>query len=101
MTNAVVGMTTVVQDFPPATKAGNYHFELTLGGVAVAKQDVTSGGVTFGDVAPGTYVVTVQLLDELGAALGGLVASAAFVVDAPAPVAVTLQVPATLTVTLG
>lgn len=95
MAKVTVVISTVAQDFPPGTVGGAFRYQIE--GDAVFSQDSTATSVDFLDVAPGSYVASAQLLDDVGNALGAKV-STPFIVEVPN---VSLQVPATVTVVLS
>ncbi len=95
---SILSFSTVGQEFPADTVAGNYLVTIlnTLGTV-VNSQETALTTATF-TVAAGVYTASVQLLDENGTPLGEAAHSAQFTVAA-GPVTITIQVPLTVSVT--
>jgi hypothetical protein len=71
-------------------------------GAVVSSQDTVDTNVSFPDVAAGTYTVSAVRLDADGVVIGSPVSSDAFVIaDDAAPATVTVDVPASVAVTLS
>ncbi len=104
-----VNFTTVLEEFPEGTVAGNYNVRIIgIDGVAVEAQNVTGTEAVF-SLVPGIYTATVLLHDAAGNPLGAMVTSESFTIavpagteetPSPAPVVVTVSiaVPSTITV---
>lgn len=100
MTKVVTGsFTTAAQDMPVGTVPAAYVLTLTEAGGAVLTGHAALGesSVSIADVPAGTYTGSLQLVDAAGAPLGAAVAAAEPLVVAPdAPTTVSVQVPASL-----
>jgi len=96
--NVIVTIATVVpQDFPAGTVGGQTKFSVT--GQPDQLVDASVLSATFADVPAGDYTASAERLDSAGATLGTPV-TAAFNVPVP-PAPVSIDVPASINVTLG
>lgn len=91
----------VATPFPAGTVAGDLVFELrdTAGNVVDTKRGA-GASVEFDAVQPGTYVVAAYRADSAGLALSPAVVSELFTVE-DGPTTVSIDVPASVTVTLA
>lgn len=95
MTTVIVNVATSQAQFPAGTVAAGIIIAIA----GFSSQTITAApySATFDGVPPGSYSVTSQAIDSNGNPLGALISSEAFTVAEPD---VTLDVPATITVTV-
>ena len=99
MSTVVVTVVSQAQQFPQGTVSAGIKITLSNG----ASQIITAApyAATFTDVSVGAYTVVAEAVDASGAVLGASI-SGTVTIEAPvvptAPVEVTIDVPATLTV---
>ena len=87
---------------PAGTTVSGFRISLLdATGAVLSSQDTTATQVTFPAVGAGTYTVSAVALDAAGALIGSAVHSDAFTIADDAPATVTVDVPASVAVTLA
>lgn len=92
------GINLVDQQFPEGTVAGPLVVSVTdtVTNLVVGSQTVTGESVTFAALPAGAYAVSCIRTDDKGNALGVASTPFPFVIDAPAPVFVTISIPVSM-----
>lgn len=90
------------QKFPAGTVAGAFRYTLTSNAGYSSTQDVAGPEADFTDAtAPGDYTATVERLDASGNVLGAAVSGSATIPAPSTDDSVSVDVPASITVSLA